>query len=141
MRDRVILDTGPLVAFLNRRDNYHDWTRRQWAEIRPPLLTCETVLSEACFLVRDLAGGNQAVLGLLQRKVLHIPFRLAESTGEISWLLKKYTDIPMSLADACLVRMAELYPGSPVLTLDRDFTIYRKNRRERIPLLAPPDFK
>jgi len=139
MRDRVILDTGPLVGFINGRDKYHDWTKRQWAEIRPPLLTCEAVLSEACFLVRDLAGGNRVVLELLQRKVLQIPFSLAECTGEIAWLLNKYADIPMSLADACLVRMTELYPDSHVLTLDTDFNIYRKNKRDRIPLLSPFD--
>jgi len=107
--------------------------------LRPPLLTCEAVLSEACFLVRDLAGGNRVVLELLQRKVLQIPFSLAQSTGEIAWLLNKYADIPMSLADPCLVRMTELYPDSHVLTLDNDFNIYRKNKQDRIPLLSPFD--
>jgi len=141
MIDRVILDTGPLVAFINGRDKYHDWAKRRWAEIHPPLLTCEAVLSEACFLVRGLAGGDAAVLQLIQRKVLQIPFRLSECIGDISWLLKKYADIPMSLADACLVRMAEMYPYSSVLTLDTDFNIYRKNKRHKIPTISPPDMR
>jgi len=141
MRERVILDTGPLVAFINGRDRYHEWAKMQWAEINPPLLTCEAVLSEACFLLRGLDGGDKAVLELLHRKVLDIPFRLVEYVSQIAWLLKKYADIPMSLADACLVRMTELYPDSPVLTLDTDFNIYRRNKHNVIPTLSPSDFK
>ena len=141
MRERVILDTGPLVAFINGRDRYHEWAKMQWAEMNPPLLTCEAVLSEACFLLRGLDGGDKAVLELLHRKVLDIPFRLVEYVSQIAWLLKKYADIPMSLADACLVRMTELYPDSPVLTLDTDFNIYRRNKHNVIPTLSPSDFK
>ena len=141
MRERVILDTGPLVAFINGRDRYHEWAKMQWAEMNPPLLTCEAVLSEACFLFRGLDGGDRAVLELLHRKVLDIPFRLVEYVSQIAWLLKKYADIPMSLADACLVRMTGLYPDSPVLTLDTDFNIYRRNKHNVIPTLSPPDFK
>ncbi len=141
MRERVILDTGPLVAFINGRDRYHEWAKMQWAEMNRPLLTCEAVLSEACFLLRSLGGGDKAVLELLHRKVLDIPFRLVEYVSQITWLLKKYADIPMSLADACLVRMTELYPDSPVLTLDTDFNIYRRNKQSVIPTLSPPDFK
>lgn len=141
MRERVILDTGPLVAFINGRDRYHGWAKMQWAEMNPPLLTCEAVLSEACFLLRGLDGGDKAVLELLHRKVLDIPFRLVEYVSQIAWLLKKYADIPMSLADACLVRMTELYPDSPLLTLDTDFNIYRRNKQSVIPTLSPSDFK
>ena len=141
MRARVILDTGPLVAFINGRDRYHEWAKMQWAEMNPPLLTCEAVLSEACFLLRGLDGGDKAVLELLHRKILDIPFRLVEYVSQIAWLLKKYADIPMPLADACLVRMTELYPDSPVLTLDTDFNIYRRNKQSVIPTLSPSDFK
>lgn len=141
MRDQVIVDTGPIVAFINGRDRYHDWAKRQWAEIHPPLLTCESVVSEACFLVRSFAGGETVILELLQRDILQIPFRLSECVGEITWLLKKYADIPMLLADACLVWMAESHKGSSVFTIDRDFTVYRKNKRNRIPVILPPDFE
>ncbi|MBW2079039.1 MAG: pilus assembly protein, partial [Deltaproteobacteria bacterium] len=126
---------GPLVAFLNGRDRYHEWVMLQWAQIDPPLLTCEAVLSWACFLLRRIEGGQAAVLELLRREVVHLPFRIDEHVNKITWLLRKYSDVPMSLADACLVRMSELYADSPVLTLDDDFRIYRKNKREIIPLL------
>ena len=138
MKRHVILDTGPLVAFLNGRDKYHTWATLQWAQIEPPLLTCEAVLSEACFLLRANGHGQAAVLELLNRDVLHLPFRLDEHIGQIKSLLKKYSDVPMSLADACIVRMLEMYGDSTVLTVDADFRIYRKNKRQAIPLLSPP---
>jgi len=137
MRNRVILDTGPLVALLNRRDRHHQWANAQWAEIAPPLITCESVLAEACYLVQPFAGGTTAVLDMARRNVLDLPFRLAEESAAVSRLLKKYQDVPMSLADSCLVRMAEQHPGSVVFTLDSDFKLYRKHRRQRIPTLSP----
>ena len=137
MKRRVILDTGPLVAFINGRDKYHNWATLLWAQIEPPFLTCEAVLSEACFLLGGLDGGQAAVLELLQREILHLPFRMIEHVNQIAWLLKKYSDIPISLADACLVRMSEIYGNSLVLTVDKDFSIYRKNKRQVIPILSP----
>ena len=137
MKKEVILDTGPLVALLNRRDRHHRWAKDQWAEIAPPLLTCESVLAEACFLVRPFARGQTAVLEMVRRNVLDLSFRLAEETAAVSRLLKKYQNVPMSLADGCLVRMAEQHPESVVFTLDNDFKLYRKYRRQRIPTLSP----
>ena len=137
MKRHVILDTGPLVAFINRRDRYHGWSKQQWSHIHPPLLTCDAVLSEACFLLRDIDGGQSIVLELLKRGALTLPFRIEDSVNQIMWLLQKYSDIPMSLADACLVRMSELYAESSLLTLDDDFRIYRKNKRHIIPILTP----
>lgn len=139
MKRQVILDTGPLVAFINGRDRYHQWSVSQWAQIEPPLMTCEAVLSESCFLLRDTGKGSLTVLELLKRGVLSLPFRIDDSFDQIKWLLQKYSDIPMALADACLVRMSELYINSQILTLDNDFKIYRKNKRQVIPLLTPPD--
>lgn len=133
----VILDTGPLVALLNRRDQHHRWAQDQWARIAPPLFTCEAVLAEACFLVQPFAGGQAAVLELVRRGVLDLSFCLAEETAAISRLLKKYRDVPISLADGCIVRLAERHAKGVVFTLDRDFAIYRKNGRQRIPTLAP----
>ena len=137
MKKDVILDTGPLVALLNRRDRHHRWAKDQWAEIAPPLLTCESILAEACFLVQPFAGGHMAVLEMVRRNVLDLSFRLAEETAAVSRLLKKYQDVPMSLAEGCLVRMAEQHPESVVFTLDNDFKLYRKYRRQRIPTLSP----
>lgn len=137
MRRAVIVDTGPLVAFLNRRDTHHGWAQRMLAEIEPPLLTCEAVLSEACFLVRKLDGGAWSILQLVARGLVTTPFRLAEETTRVQALLKSYANVPMSLADACLVAMAERHSKSTVLTTDSDFTIYRKNGRQAVPALLP----
>lgn len=138
MRRQVILDTGPLVAFLNGKDRYHDWTVEQWGQIQPPLLTCEAVVSEACFLLGRMSQGPLSVLELLRRQVLDLSFCLKDQVPAVAALLQKYDGIPMSLADACLVRMAELFEGSSILTLDAHFNVYRKNKRQVIPLLLPP---
>jgi len=133
----VLIDTGPLVAFLNRRDHYHMWASSQLARMTPPLLTCEAVISETCFLLRFLPSGPIAVLELINRGLLQMPFRLGDEIVRIKRLMMRYANVPMSLADACLVRMAEQYPGSPLFTCDSDFSIYRKNRRQVIPTIMP----
>jgi len=133
----VIVDTGPLVAFLNRRDARHVWARDTLARIAPPLVTCEAVISEACFLLRSLSGGNEAIFSLLRESLVRIDFSLSDELETVAKLLKKYADVPMSLADACLVRMAEQHAGAKVLTQDSDFRRYRKNGREVIPVLMP----
>ncbi len=137
MRGRVLVDTGPLVAFLNRPDRRHAWAKRPLAEIQPPLLTCEAVLSEACFLVRSLEGGAVAVMKLVSSGAVTVPFRLDGEIGPVAKLLRKYSDVPMSLADACLVRMAEQVADSGILTLDTDFRVYRKHGRQVIPTILP----
>lgn len=138
MRRRVIVDAGPLAALLNSGDSHHDWARREWSNIAPPLLTCEAVVSEAGFLGQRAGRGNPAdVLEMVRRGILDISFSLSAEIDRVSALMSKYRDVPMSVADACLVRMSELHRGSPVLTLDRDFTIYRRKRRQPIPLLSP----
>jgi predicted nucleic acid-binding protein len=134
VRDAVLIDTGPLVAFLNREDECHEWARDNWATIRPPLLTCEAVLGEACFLLSS-AGGAGAVLGLLKDGVLSIRLDVEKEAEALTRLLEKYADVPMSLADACLVRMAEQVGRSVVFTLDSHFRIYRKHGRQVIPTL------
>ncbi|BAY46660.1 PIN domain protein like [Scytonema sp. HK-05] len=139
MRRRVLLDTGPLVAFLKRQDQFHNWVTAQWATIEPPLLTCEAVISEACFLLRNVYGGQEAVIGLVDSGVIQIPFRLDEETGIIGELLRTYQSVPISLADACLVRMAEQYADSILLTFDSDFLVYRKNKNQIIPTIMPQD--
>lgn len=137
MRRQVLLDTGPIVAFLKRQDQFHSWITQEWATIEPPLLTCEAVISEACFLLCNVYGGKQAVISLVNSGVVQIPFRLDEEAGLINELLTRYQSVPMSLADACLVRMAEQYAESMLLTLDSDFRIYRKNRNQIIPVIMP----
>ena len=137
MRKAVLLDAGPLVALINARDRNHEWSVAQWSDIEPPLLTCESVISEACFLLQQTGGGGASVFEMLARKAIATRFRLEEHVTEVRTLLRKYSSVPMSVADACLVRMAEQAPESAVLTLDRDFRIYRKHGRQVIPLIAP----
>ena len=133
----VLLDTGPLVALRDRRDRYHEWAKEQFAEIRPPLLTCEAVLTEACFLLADLPGGGEAVLEQVRRGLLAIALRLDEEAVAVSQLMARYASVPMSLADACLVRMAEQHANSVVLTLDSDFKLYRMHGRQVVPTTMP----
>ena len=137
MKAPVITDTGPQVALLNRRERKHAWAREQWTRVDPPALTCEAVLSEGCFLLQSIDGGVDGLMQLLRRGVVQIAFDLAEESPAIERLLKRYKNVPMSLADACLVRMAEQFPASTVLTLVGDFRIYRKSGREVIPTLMP----
>lgn len=136
-RNPAIIDTGPLVAFLNKRDMHHQWVIEQMAELRPPLFTCEAVLSEACFLLRQIPQGVLNLMEIFERGLINIPFRLEEEVQTVQKLLVSYQDVPMSLADACLVRMSEQVNASIVFTLDTDFQIYRKNNREVIPTLMP----
>jgi predicted nucleic acid-binding protein len=141
VKQQVILDTGPLVALLDARDRHHDWAVAQWADIEPPLLTCESVISEACFLLDQTRTGSAAVFEMLVRKVVALGFRLDDQVREVQRLRAKYSDVPMSVADASLVRMAEQFTRSAVLTLDADFKTYRKHTRHVIPLILPGDTK
>lgn len=137
MTEAVLVDTGPLVAFLNSRDSYHEWSKDTFAEIDAPVLSCEAVLSEACFLLRNSRGGGEAVLKLVERGLVRLPFRLEAQGPPVRRLLSRFSNVPMSLADACLVRMSEEFSDSVVLTLDRDFKVYRKHGRNVIPTRMP----
>lgn len=131
------MDTGPLVAFLNRRDKYHKWVLEHWDQIQPPMLTCEAVVSEACFLLAGTDTGVDSIMQMIQRKIMAISFHLDEHIQPVKSLLLKYRSVPMSLADGCLIRMSELHPESQIFTLDSDFNLYRKNRRRIIPTIMP----
>ena len=139
MRKRVLMDTGPLVASLNRRDRFHLWAKARLDELEPPIFTCEPVLAEACFLLRDTPGGAAAVLKLVERGVLQVSFPVSPHARSLATLMTKYANLPMSLADACLVRMTELDESSAVMTLDGDFLVYRRHGRQAIPALMPPE--
>jgi uncharacterized protein len=139
MRSRILVDTGPLVALLNRRDRHHLWVKSQLRKMDSPLDTCEAVLSEACFLLQQVHGGPQAVLELVTAGLVTVPFSLQVEAKAIQRLMLRYADVPMALADACLVRLAEIHEPSRVFTLDSDFKIYRKRNRTVLPLLLPDD--
>ena len=135
--NRFAVDVGPLVALLNARDSLHDWTKQTMDAIKPPLHTCEAVLSEACFLLRDVKGGADAVLELASRGILTLDFHLDSEVGPVRKLVARYASVPMSLADACLVRITEIDDKITVITFDRDFHVYRRNGRQSIPVLMP----
>ena len=134
---RVVIDTGPIVALLNRRDRHHAWVREVLDAVDPPIFTCEAVVSEACFLLGRVAGGQDAVLELLASDVVNIDFRMLPEIAAVQGLMRKFATVPMSLADACLVRMTELEAQSVLVTLDGDFRVYRRNRRQIIPTIMP----
>jgi predicted nucleic acid-binding protein len=133
----VIVDTGPLVAALDRADRYHQWTVDQIERLVPPMLVCEPVLAEAMFLLRNLSRARDELLRLLGNGALSVAFRIEEHVPQLRELLRRYRDRPISLADACIVRMAELKPHHAVFTLDSDFTIYRKHGRMPVDLVYP----
>lgn len=133
----IITDTGPLVALLNRRERHHAWVRDTLDTVEPPIFTCDPVLSEATFLLQGVAGGQDAVLELVSRGIVRSDFRVAAEIEPLRTLMKKFSDVPMSLADACLVRMTELDAQGVVLTFDSDFRIYRRNRRQVVPTISP----
>jgi len=135
--ERVLVDTGPLVAVLNASDEHHTWTREIFGQLPPPLFTCESVLSEAQFLL-DARGGNPlAVLEWVRSGVIHLAFDAEDEIERLMALQRSYRSLPMDFADACLVRMAEMHPRSRVFTTDSHFRIYRRNGRQLIPVLAP----
>ena len=101
------------------------------------MLTCEAVVAESCYLLRRLDGGSTAVLELIRRGAVAVAFSLADESTAVARLLKRYHDVPISLADACLVRMSELFTGSEVMTIDGDFRVYRRQGRGVIPTLMP----
>ena len=133
----AIADTGPLVALLDRRERHHAWAVEQVRSLTPPLLVCEPVLVEAFFLLAHLPAAQGALFSQLEKGALKIAFHLDEQVSEIRTLSKKYRDRPISLADACVIRMAELFDDHQVFTLDSDFAVYRKHGREALALLYP----
>ena len=128
----ILLDTGPLVALLSEHDSQHDRAVRAFAACLPPFRCCEAVVAEACFLMRKVdPAGPTEVVGLLRKGVYELSFSLRHHAAQVEALLKKYADQPISLADACLIRCAEIHQESRVLTFDSDFIRYRWSRGRR----------
>ena len=132
----AIVDTGPLVAYFCAGDARHRWAVQQFATLTPPLLTCEPVIAETCFLRRRQGIAGWRLLEKLDQGALRLGLRLDAEVRPVCDLMRRYGNVPMSLADACLVRLAEI-TGLPVCTLDSDFEIYRAHRRRRLELLTP----
>lgn len=136
LKQDIIIDTGPLVALLNRADGAHAWVLKQMQGMRPPFITCEAVLSEASYLTRNLKGAREALMEMLGENFLRIGMTVQDHHAALLAMIRRYDSVPMSVADACIVRLAELHPGSSVFTLDNDFSIYRKNGRQMMKLIT-----
>ena len=134
---QALIDAGPLVSFVNARSAYHSWVCDQWKAFRPPMLTCEPVLTEAAFLLRRDGQDADLLLALLERGVIQVALQIQEQLADLRALMHRYRNRPMSLADACLVRLSELHSDSEVFTLDSDFRIYRRHGNKVIPVLMP----
>ena len=133
---QCIADTGALVSLLDRADVHHGWSVDCFRTLRPPLVTCEAVFAETLHLLNDLPGSARALERLHHEKILRVDFSFDTHSTVIWRLLEKYRDLPMDFADACLVRMTELYSDCVVWTTDKHFRVYRRHGRQSIPLLS-----
>ena len=126
----LILDTGPWVALHCQNDGYHDWAKAQFAQYPSPFLTCEAVVAETCFLLAYAGFDPAKALALIERGVVDVAMSLADEVAAVRALFQRYDNVPASLADACLIRLAELNEPCRVVTLDSDFPIYRRFSEE-----------
>ncbi len=137
MTATVILDTGPWVALHCRDERHHGWAMEQFAQHAGPFITCEAVVTETCFLLARAGFDPAKALALVERGVVRIGMLLGDEASAVRKLFERYDNVPASLADACLIRLSELYDDSRVLTLDSDFHVYRRHGRKVIALLRP----
>lgn len=130
-----IADTGFIVGACNQHDVHYAWAVQIARSVTEPLLTCEAVLAEAAFHLKS----SSIVLALLQDGLLELAFDISDHLQELQALARRYSDRRPDLADLCLIRMSEVYPRHSVITVDEsDFRVYRRNKRETIPLVCPP---
>jgi uncharacterized protein len=137
MAKTVLIDSGPIVAVLRKRDQHHAWARAHFESSDQSFATCEAVISESHFLLEGTPGGAERLYALLERGIIDVPFSLTGQLAETGRLIRRYRDVPISLADACLLRMAELDERTVIFTTDSDFRLYRRNGRQVIPLIMP----
>ena len=133
----VVVDTGPIVAMLDADEANHDWVTSQMQRLRAPLVTCEAVLTEAAFLMSRAGVDSSIVPQLVTRGFVTIAKLFDDDAAQIVRLMARYRNVPMSLTDACLVKLVERTPNATLFTLDSDFSIYRQKGRRLIPLLSP----
>ena len=133
----ILLDTGVIVGLLDRSEKYHSACAKAVREVDAPLITCESVITESCFLLRSLPGASEAVIENVAAGIFEIPFQLSPEAPGVKQVLRKYRDRRIDLADACLIRLADEFETGDILTLDKDFAIYRwsKNKTFRMLLL------
>lgn len=134
----ILLDTGCIVALLDRSERRHAECVQAVEDLTAPLATCEAVIAEACWLLRTIPGAPEAVLENVEAGVFELPFRLASASRSIRGLMKKYSRVPMDLADACLVHLADELGTGKILTLDSDFRVYRWRKTRAFDCLVEP---
>jgi predicted nucleic acid-binding protein len=135
MAETALVDSGFVVAILRQRDTHRDWAASQASRFAPPWNTCEAVLSEVFHLLDS--SGAAGLIALLRRRAVVVSFEFAREQASVLALMQKYSDVPMSLADACLVRMTEVLADPVILTTDTDFRIYRRHGRQAVPCVMP----
>jgi predicted nucleic acid-binding protein len=133
----VLLDTGCIVALLDRSERAHQRCVRAVTELYSPLVTCEAVIAESCYLLRRLKGAPEAVIENVERGLFAVPFRLDAAAAVVRGLMKKYSDLPIDFADACLIHLASELGTGRILTLDTDFDVYRWGRNRPFENLVP----
>lgn len=130
-----LLDTGVIVALLDRSEQFHEACSQTIREIEGPLITCEAVIAESCYLLRNLRGAAEAVVDNVAAGVFQIPFQLSSEAASVKQVLRKYQDRKIDFADACLIRLADEFGSADILTLDRDFAVYRWGRNKAFRIL------
>lgn len=133
----VLLDSSVIVALLDKRERFHERCVRVLDEIEQPLVTCEAVISESCFLLRKIPNASDRILANVEKGLFQILFQLTSSAASVHAILNKYRDLPAGFADACLVQMADELDTGDILTLDSDFTHYRWRRTRPFRMLIP----
>lgn len=131
----VLLDTGVIVALLDRSEKFHQACAEAVGELEAPLITCEAVIAESCYLLRNLAGAAEAVIENVAAGVFQVPFQLSREAVGLKQVLRKYRDHKIDLADACLIRLAAEFETADILTLDKDFAVYRWSRNKPFRIL------
>jgi uncharacterized protein len=131
----VLLDTGFIVALLDRSERFHQVCARTVRELEVPLVTCEAVITESCYLLRNLSGAAEAVIENVAAGIFQVPFQLSHETAAVKLVMRKYRDRTIDLADACLICLADQLGTENILTLDQDFGIYRWGRNKPFRML------
>ena len=131
----VLLDTGVIVALLDRSEKLHRACAETLQELEAPLITCEAVITESCYLLRNLKGAAEAVIENVAAGIFQIPFQLSREAAGVKQVLRKYRDRQIDLADACLIHLADEFATPDILTLDRDFAVYRWGRNKAFRML------
>lgn len=133
----ILIDTGPIVAFLNKNDQYHSFVKENMSLLMAPFYSCEAVITESFFLMSRIPMGVEKLIELLEMQYILIQPVYSENQSSIHHLIQSYSNIPMSMADACLVQMTDQRKESSIFTLDSDFQIYRSLKGEHIQVIAP----